>query len=254
MEIKELLNELANQYNHPQFIQLDPVSIPHQFSKKQDIEISGLFAAVFAWGQRVSILKKANELMGRMDGAPHEFVLHHTEKDLKKLEGFVHRTFNDTDLLYFIHFLKYWYTQSDSLESTFLKSLKKSDLTIEEGLNGFKNEFFSIDFVPHRTKKHISSPNQGSACKRLNMYLRWMVRSDEKGVDFGIWKEIKTSQLICPLDLHVCRLARKFGLLEREQNDWKAAIELTENLRLLDAEDPVKYDFALFGAGVERRY
>lgn len=250
-ETIELMNALEKHYNQTHFIELDPVSIPHQFSKRQDIEIAGLFAAVFAWGQRVTILSKANNLLQRMDNSPHDFIINHTDKDLAKMLGFVHRTFNDTDLLYFIEFLKFWYSRNESLESAFLYKGLKLEPTIESGLNNFRAIFFSLADVPKRTQKHISSPNQGSACKRLNMFLRWMVRSDSNGVDFGIWKGIKSSQLICPLDLHVARVARKFGLLEREQNDWKSAIELTNNLKLMDKNDPVKYDFALFGAGVE---
>ncbi len=250
-ETIELMNALEKHYNQTHFIELDPVSIPHKFSKKQDVEIAGLFAAVFAWGQRVTILKKANDLLERMDNSPHEFIINHNEKQLLKLLGFVHRTFNDTDLLYFINFLNFWYSKNDSLESAFLNPKLKSEPTIESGLNRFRSNFFSMNDVSIRTQKHISSPNQGSACKRLNMFLRWMVRKDSNGVDFGIWTIIKPSQLICPLDLHVARVARKFGLLEREQNDWKSAIELTNNLKLMDKNDPVKYDFALFGAGVE---
>ena len=249
-----MMNALEKHYNQPHFIELDPVSIPHQFTKKQDIEIAGLFAAVFAWGQRVTILNKANNLLERMDNSPHDFIIHHTDKDLSKMLGFVHRTFNDTDLLYFIHFLKFWYSNNDSLEKAFLNESLNSEATIESGLNTFRLNFFSLTDVPLRTQKHVSSPNQGSVCKRLNMFLRWMVRSDSNGVDFGIWKEIKSSQLICPLDLHVSRVARKFGLLEREQNDWKSAIELTNNLKLMDKNDPVKYDFALFGAGIGKMY
>ena len=253
-QIKDLLNELYERYNRKDFIALDPVSIPHQFTKKQDIEIAGLFAAVFAWGQRITIINKSNELLKLMDFEPHDFIIGHTDADLKRLLGFKHRTFNDTDLLYFISFLRHWYLQADTLETAFLSFKVHQDKTIENGLNQFKKYFFSLEDFPPRTMKHISSPEQGSSCKRLNMFLRWMVRKDTSGVDFGIWNQIKTSQLIMPLDVHSSRVARKFGLLESEKNDWKAAVELTAQLSRFDKNDPVKYDFALFGAGVEHVY
>lgn len=252
--IPAFLNKTYDAYNTPGFIENDPICIPHQFSRKQDIEIMGFFAAVFAWGQRVTIINKCKELIDRMDNAPHEFMLHHSDKDLKRLIGFKHRTFNDTDLLYFVSFFHDWYNKHDSLEDAFAKHIKPRHTSIEEGLNGFRNLFFSLPDVPQRTFKHIASPKQNSACKRINMYLRWMVRNDDRGVDFGLWKKIKPSQLICPLDVHVQRVAIKLGLLQREQSDWKAAIELTENLRKLDKSDPVKYDFALFGLGVSEKF
>jgi uncharacterized protein (TIGR02757 family) len=252
--ISDFLDKTYVTYNKPDFIANDPICIPHQFSKKEDIEIMGFFAAVFAWGQRITIINKCRELIERMDNAPHEFILHHSDKDLKRLVGFKHRTFNDTDLLYFISFFNDWYTQHDSLEDAFAMHIKPRHKSIEEGLNGFRNLFFALPDVPQRTFKHIASPHQNSACKRINMYLRWMVRKDDCGVDFGLWKKIKPSQLICPLDVHVQRVAIKLGLLQREQSDWKAAIELTENLRKLDRSDPVKYDFALFGLGVSEKF
>lgn len=253
-QIISLLNQKVKQYNQPSFIANDPVCIPHLFTQKQDIEIMGLFAAIFAWGQRVTIINKCKELIERMDGKPHEFITHHTDKDLKRLIGFKHRTFNDTDLLYFVHFLNHWYKKHPSLETAFSGGIKPKDETVENGLNHFRKLFFSLDDAPTRTFKHVASPEQNSACKRINMYLRWMVRKDDKGVDFGIWNNIKPSQLICPLDVHVQRVATKLGLLQRIQSDWQAAFELTQTLKTLDKKDPVKYDFALFGLGVDEHF
>ena len=247
---KDFLNKQVQIYNQPNFIELDPICIPHLFTKKQDIEIAGLFAAVFAWGQRSTIINKCKDLMDRMDHAPHQFVLQHSAKDLKRLLNFKHRTFNDTDLLYFVSFLNFWYTQNESLETAFSNHLLPKDINIENALNGFRNTFFSLPDVSLRTMKHIASPIQNSACKRLCMYLRWMVRNDNNGVDFGIWKNINPSQLMIPLDLHVQRTAIQLGLLSRTQSDWKAVLELTKNLSKLDKNDPVKYDYALFGLSV----
>lgn len=246
----QLLNQKFEEYNQSNFIPLDPICIPHRFSKKQDIEIAGLFAAVLAWGLRKTIINKCTSLMGMMDNSPHDFILNHKETDLKPFVNFKHRTFNGTDTLYFIDFLKRHYTKSESLESAFTQWMSPDDKTVENGLIGFHNYFFDNEFAPQRTRKHIATPSRKSACKRLNMMLRWFVREDAKGVDFGIWKNIKTSQLVCPLDVHVERQARILGLIDRKQSDWKAAIELTENLKSIDANDPVKYDFALFGIGV----
>lgn len=247
-ELKGFLDKKVIQYNTQDFIPNDPISIPHSFSLKQDIEIMGFFAAIFAWGQRKTIINKCKELAERMDNAPYDFVLNHKDIDLKKLLGFKHRTFNDTDLLYCVDFLKRHHNQYDSLEDAFVHGA-----TIEDSLNGFKKYFFKSENAPKRTGKHIPSPQQKSACKRLNMYLRWMVRKDECGVDFGIWNKISQRELICPLDLHVERTARELGLLTRDKSDWKSAIELTENLRMLDPDDPAKYDFALFGISIEEK-
>ncbi len=249
-DLKSFLDEKVEQYNQPHFISADPVSIPHLFTKKQDIEIAGFFAAVFAWGNRTTIIAKSNELLKGMDYDPHQFVLHHTEKDLKNLLHFKHRTFNTTDLLYFIQFLQHHYKLHHSLETAFVPHLK-STVIIEDALNHFYALFFSLDDAPERTKKHIAAPFKGSTCKRLNMFLRWMVRSDNKGVDFGIWKSIKPCQIICPVDVHVGRVARRLNLIKRVQTDWLTAVELTENLKAFDAADPVKYDFALFSLGVD---
>ncbi len=248
-QLAELLNAKTIHYNQPAFIKDDPVSIPHLFSKKQDIEIAGFFAAVFAWGNRTTIITKSKELMGRMDNAPHQFIMKHSVKELKRLLDFKHRTFNAADLLYFLEFFRLHYSENNSLENAFTRGVHKKDLTIEGGLNAFRKYFFSNEHEK-RTEKHIAAPEMGSACKRLNMFLRWMVRKDNNGVDLGIWKNISPAQLIIPVDLHVARVARSLGILQRKQTDWQAALELTEYLRTLDKQDPVKYDFALFGTGV----
>lgn len=253
--LKTFLDKKVKEYNRPEFIQSDPISIPHLFSKKQDIEIAGFFAAIFAWGIRKTIINKSRALMELMDFAPHDFCVHHQESDLKKLEGFCHRTFNDTDLLYFISFFKYHYSQSQTLETAFFPDeIKRNMEPVESGLNYFYEYFFSLEHVPNRTKKHIASPAKKSTCKRLNMFLRWMVRRDNNGVDFGIWNRISPSQLIMPVDVHVARVARHFRLLITDRVDWQTAKNLTESLRLLDPIDPVKYDFALFNLGVEEKY
>lgn len=253
-QLKDFLDSKVQQYNTPAFVKDDPISIPHLFTKNQDIEISALFAAVFAWGNRTIIIKKGKELLQRMDDAPFDFVQHHSDADLKRLLGFKHRTFNDTDLLYFIHFLHHHYSYNHSLESAFISGMNKVDETTENGLNYFFNYFFSLEDAPARTKKHIASPAKKSTCKRLNMFLRWMVRSDNNGVDFGIWKTISPAQLVCPIDVHVARVAYRFNLLKRNKIDWLAGVELTNYLRKLDAADPVKYDFALFGLGVIEKF
>lgn len=253
-KLKEFLDKKVDEYNQPFFVESDPVCIPHLFTKKQDIEIAALFAAIFAWGNRTTIIKKSKELLQLMDMAPYEFCLHHTSHSLKKLLGFKHRTFNDTDLLYFIEFFRSHYSRYESLESAFSKWINRSDETVENGLVGFQEYFFSLEDVPARTRKHISSPKRNSTCKRLNMFLRWMVRRDKRGVDFGIWKGISPAQLVCPIDVHVARVAKRFDLLQRKPVDWLAALELTEYLRSLDREDPAKYDFALFGLGVIEKF
>lgn len=251
-DLKNFLDKKVLEFNNPSFIKDDPICIPHLFSQKQDIEIAGFFAAIFAWGNRKTIINKCKFLLEIMDNAPYNFCMNHTDEDLKRLERFCHRTFNDTDLLYFISFFKFHYSKHKSLESAFFKNktIKQSDNVIEVSLNSFYQYFFSQEDVPLRTKKHIASPAKNSSCKRLNMYLRWMIRNDKKGVDFGIWNKISPSQLICPIDVHVARVARHFNLLKRKQVDWQAATELTNELRKFDNDDPVKYDFALFGLGV----
>lgn len=245
-ELKKLLDMKVDLYNQPSFISNDPVCIPHLFTKQQDIEIAAFFAAIFAWGNRTTIINKAKELMELMNMQPHTFVLHHSDNDLKKLKAFKHRTFTSEDLYHFIEFFHQHYTKHESLETAFFP---KKGMTVEMGLNHFKNYCFSFEHLK-RTEKHVSSPVQKSSCKRLNMFLRWMVRKDNKGVDFGIWNNIAPKDLICPLDVHVSRVARQLGLLHRKQDDWEAAIELTQNLRSFDKHDPIKYDFALFSMGV----
>ncbi len=256
IEVKALLDDRSDKYNQPEFIEADPIVIPHQFSKQQDIEIAGFFAATLAWGKRVTIIKKCNELLGLMDNTPHDFLLKHRLSDLKHFEKFKHRTFNGTDALYFIEFLSTYYKRHASLEDAFMwgaDSVNK-DFPIEAGLTRFHDTFFGLPDFPRRTIKHVSTPARKSACKRLNMYLRWMVRNDNRGVDFGIWKRISPSQLVCPCDVHVERVARKLGLIKQKGMNWKTALELTSNLRKLDAEDPVKYDFALFGLGILEQF
>lgn len=248
--LKNFLDKKVEQYNQPAFIKDDPISIPHLFTKKQDIEIAAFFTAVFAWGNRTTIINKSKELMQLMDMQPHEFCLNQDLGRLKRLFDFKHRTFNATDLLYFIEFLKYHYQHNNSLENAFTKWGDN----IEQMLIGFHHYFFSLEDVPPRTKKHIATPEKKSNCKRLNMFLRWMVRKDNKGVDFGIWSNIKQSQLICPVDLHVARVAKRLKLLQRKPIDWQAALELTANLKKFDPLDPVKYDFALFGLGIMEKF
>jgi len=252
-DLKQFLDKKVDEFNQPSFIKDDPISIPHIFSKKQDIEIAALFAAVFSWGNRTTIIHKATELMRRMDMAPHEFCKGYGKRDFKRLKGFKHRTFNDDDLLYFVEFLHEHYNTSGTLETAFSKCINDNDHSTEYALNGFKKYFFSLAHI-RRTEKHISSPLQKSTCKRMNMFLRWMVRKDNNGVDFGIWKKISPSHLICPVDVHVARVARRLGILQRKQTDWLAALELTEYLRTLDMDDPVKYDFALFGLGAHEKF
>lgn len=249
--LKDFFDSKVAQYNQPSFIKDDPIVVPHYFSKKQDIEIAGFFASIFAWGNRITIIQKSFELMQLMGNEPYHFCMHHSEQDLQELLQFKHRTFNTTDLLYFIAFLKFHYNQYDSLEDAFVTT--KGD-SMEIRLTVFHDYFFSLPDAPNRTRKHIATPYKGSSCKRLNMFLRWMVRKDKNGVDFGLWQKIKPAELICPIDLHVARVAKRFQLLDRKQMDWQAAIELTNYLRELDPADPVKYDFALFGLGVIEKY
>lgn len=248
--LKDFLDKKADFYNTPAFIENDPISIPHRFSLKQDKEIMGFFAAILAWGQRKTIISKCLELAHRFGNEPYRFIMEHSETDLKNMLGFKHRTFNDTDLLYFVDFLHRHYRHSSSLEDAFV--LNAGFTTVENSLTAFERNFFDHPNAPLRTQKHIATPARKSACKRLNMFLRWMVRADNRGVDFGIWTKIRPNELVCPIDVHVDRTARRLGLISRPQTDWLTAMELTENLRLLHAEDPVKYDFALFGLSIEK--
>ena len=253
-DLKAFLDEKVDEYNRPGFITNDPICIPHNYRKKQDIEIAGFVAAVLAWGQRKTIINKCREFFEMMDNAPHDFVLNHQDDDLKPFLDFKHRTFNSIDALYFIEFFKNHYQQFDSLEDAFVIGVPTNRLSTEAHLIQFFNHFFALPDHPQRTYKHIPNPARKSACKRINMYLRWMVRKDDCGVDFGLWDRIRMDQLVCPCDLHVDRVGRKLGLITRKQTDWRTAIELTENLKRLDLNDPVKYDFALFGLGVEEKF
>lgn len=250
VHLKEFLDKKVKEYNRPSFIKDDPIAIPHSFTHKQDIEIAGFFAAILAWGNRTTIINKSKELMQRMDRSPYAFVKGHSPGDLQRLKKFKHRTFNEDDLSYFVEFFHQHYSKHNSLESAFFPI---AGLDTEHSLTHFKKYFFSFEHL-RRTEKHISSPLQRSTCKRLNMYLRWMVRDDNKGVDFGLWKTISSSKLICPIDVHVARVAKKLGLLKRKQVDWMAAMELTEALKRMDKDDPVKYDFALFNLGVIEKF
>lgn len=246
------LNEKQREYESPAFIAGDPISVPHQYTKKQDIEIAGFFAASLAWGQRTTIIRSTQAILQAMDNAPHDFLLHHRDSDLKRFLLLKHRTFNATDLLYFIERLAMHYREFDSLEWAF-EPMPGAVSSMEERLRAFHNRFFVGDF-PERTRKHVATPARGSACKRLNMFLRWMVRSNARGVDFGIWHSIKPQELICPVDVHVARVAYRLQLIPENKADWKTALALTESLRSFDAADPVKYDYALFALGAEERF
>ncbi|WP_443633131.1 TIGR02757 family protein [Candidatus Marifrigoribacter sp. Uisw_064] len=246
-ELKEFLDEKVLLYNQPKFIETDPIQIPHLFSKKEDIEVIGFLTATIAWGNRKSIINNGKRLVNIMGNSPYDFVMNYSEKEFDKISGFVHRTFNASDLAYFLKALKYIYTTHGGLENLFKQH--EQPFTLQPAIHQFKQLFFSIPH-PHRTQKHVSDPLKNSAAKRINMFLRWMVRNDATGVDFGIWNTLSASQLSCPLDVHSGNVARKLGLLNRKQNDGKALLELDTSLRNLDPIDPVKYDFALFGLGV----
>jgi uncharacterized protein (TIGR02757 family) len=246
-ELKDFLDAKVEQYNNLKFIESDPIQVPHQFSLKEDIEIAGFLTATISWGNRKSIINNAKRMAELLDNSPFDFVLNHHETDLEKLEPFVHRTFNGEDFIQFIKSLQHIYKNHNGLESMFLKHAEKDSL--QNSISQFKSTFFEIEHVS-RIQKHVSDPLKNSAAKRINMFLRWMVRTDCTGVDFGIWNTLSPSQLSCPLDVHSGNVARKLGLLTRKQNDAKALLELDSALRKLDSKDPVKYDFALFGLGV----
>lgn len=246
-ELKDFLDSKVEQYNNPKFIESDPIQIPHQFTLKEDIEISGFLTATISWGNRKSIINNAKRLMLLLDNSPYDFVMNHQENDLEKLKPFVHRTFNGDDCIQFIKSLQHIYKNHNGLENLFGKYAHKNSM--QSSISEFKRTFFEIDHLP-RTQKHVSDPLRNSAAKRINMFLRWMVRTDNTGVDFGIWKSLSPALLSCPLDVHSGNVARKLNLLKRKQNDGKALLELDISLRKLDATDPVKYDFALFGLGV----
>ncbi len=247
--LKEMLDEKADWYNTVAFIEDDPVSIPHMFGLKEDREIAGLFSATIAWGQRATIIRNATRLMQLMDHAPFDFVMHAAESELRALEGFTHRTFNGQDARYFVLALRRLYAGHGGLEKVISGFWKDHHGDAGRALSSFRALFFSAG-EPGRTTKHVADPLRGSSAKRLNMFLRWMVRSDDRGVDFGLWKDIPMSQLCCPLDVHTGRIARALGMLRRHSNDWSAVLELTALLREFDPDDPVRYDFALFGMGM----
>ncbi|MBO0340864.1 MAG: TIGR02757 family protein [Bacteroidota bacterium] len=250
-ELKEFLDAKVLEYNHPKFLEDDPLQIPHVFTQKEDIEISAFLTATIAWGNRKSIINNANKLMGLMGNVPYDFIMNYSEDDLEHLSSFVHRTFNGIDLAYFVSSLQHIYKNHGGLETVFSENQTKDSM--QPAISKFKELFFEL---PHqnRTQKHVSDPNKGSAAKRINMFLRWMVRDNSTGVDFGLWKGIDSAKLSCPLDVHSGNVARKLKLLNRKQNDAKALQELDKNLRKLDATDPVKYDFALFGLGVFEKF
>ncbi len=252
MNIIHFLESRTEQYNHPGFIVEDPISIPHKFSRKEDIEIAGFLTALISWGRRPAILKAANILMEMMDRAPGDFILNHKDNDLKQLSRFVYRTFNSSDLLFLVEALHRIYKEEGGLETVCNRAFQDTG-TIKGMLTGLRKSLLQTEHLA-RSEKHLAAPEKGSAAKRLNMFLRWMVRRDEKGVDFGIWKEIPMSALMIPLDVHSGNTARKLGLLRRKQNDWKAVEELTAVLRQFDPEDPVKYDYALFGTGIYENF
>ena len=248
-ELKSFLDYKAQLYESSAFISHDPIQIPHQFSKKEDIEIAAFLSATIAWGNRVSILRSAQRIIDMTDNSPHDFVLNFQKIGFKKSKGFVHRTFNEQDLVYFFKSLKNIYKIHGGLEKLF----SSNKIPLQERIHHFKKTFFELNH-PARTKKHISDPIKGSAAKRINMFLRWMVRSNQNGVDFGIWKSISSSELSLPLDVHTASVARKLGLIKRKQNDAKALLELDTKLRKFDPNDPVKYDFALFGLGAFEKF
>jgi len=248
--IKNLLDRKVDEYNSLEFIPKDPVSIPHMFNNKEDIEISGFLTAIISWGQRKTIITNATRLIRLMDHAPYDFIMHSSDKDLMPFKQFKHRTFNGEDCLYFMKSLQNMYLHYGGLEASFIPPEGKE---LVEGIIQFRRRFFSVPF-PARSAKHIANPSEGASAKRINMFLRWMVRKDECGVDFGIWKNIRPSRLYCPLDVHTGEVARKLGILKTKQNNWQAVEELTGYLRMLDPEDPVKYDYALFGMGVNKEF
>jgi uncharacterized protein (TIGR02757 family) len=248
-DLQAFLDEQVAKYNQPGFIEADPISIPHQFRRLQDREIMGFWVSMLAWGQRKTMIANAQELIRLMDGAPYDFILNHQEEDRIRFLNFKHRTFQPTDTLYFLEFFQHYYRHHASLETAFSQFIQPDSPHVEAALIGFHELFFDLSDSPQRTRKHVATPKRGSTCKRLNMFLRWMVRRDDQGVDFGLWQSIRADQLLMPLDVHVDRIARKYGLLKRKQTDWLAVLELTETLKTFDPMDPVKYDFALFGMG-----
>ena len=250
LNLKEFLDIKSEEYNNTSFIENDPIQIPHKFKTKEDIEISGFLTATIAWGNRKSIINSSKRMMELLENDPYNFIINHSDKDLKSLLGFVHRTFNGYDFIQFVKSLKNIYCNHGGLETVFFNNMK--DNSLHNSIHQLKNIFFEKEHLK-RTRKHVSDPFKGSAAKRINMFLRWMVRKDDKGVDFGIWNSINQKNLSCPLDVHSGNIARKLGILNRKQNDHKAVLELDNSLRKYDESDPVKYDFALFGIGVNEK-
>lgn len=246
-EMRDFLDEKVVLYNNPSFIELDPVQIPHMYTAKEDVELAGFLSATISWGNRKAIIKGARKMMDLMGNAPHDFIMSHDQTQLDRLGAYVYRTFNGTDLTFFITSLRHIYAEKGGLEGIF--NAYQGEDSLQDAIHHLKQIFFSIEHPP-RTRKHLPDPHGGSAAKRVNMFLRWMVRRDKCGVDFGLWQDIPPGILSCPLDLHTGNVARKLGLIDRKQNDAKALGQLDESLRKLDAVDPVKYDFALFGLGI----
>ena len=249
-DIHNLLEEHADLCNRPDFIPSDPIRVPHRFEKLQDIEIAGFWACTIAWGLRKTIIKSAMWAMELMEFSPHEFVLHHSAQERKRFAKYYHRTFQPADALYFLEYLQHYYREHESLEEAFAKYLHDEDETVEPALRGFHRDFFSLPSAPARTRKHLPTPERNSACKRINLFLRWMVRRDDRGVDFGLWRRIAPRQLVIPYDTHVQRVALELGLIARKQADWKSALALTRTLRSFDEKDPIRYDFALLHIGL----
>ncbi len=249
-ELKAYLDAKVKEYNNSNFVSEDPISIPHSYNKKQDIEITAFWVSMLSWGLRKTIINKSKELFGLMGDSPYEFIINHTEKDRSRFEAFKHRTFQYTDTLYFLDYLQRYYRANETLENAFSKYMTEDSIHVGDAIKGFHDDFFAIDYAPQRTRKHVATPARGSTCKRMNMFLRWMVRDSSTAVDFGIWNTLQPSQLLIPLDVHVDRIGRKLKLIKRKQRDFQTVLELTASLKNFDPEDPVKYDFALFGVGV----
>lgn len=248
-ELGELLERLHDKYNNPDFIEADPISVPHSFSSRDDREVAGFLASTIAWGNRKAIVKSAHRMMHYMDNAPAEFVREASDEELCRLQSYVHRTFNGQDFIDFVRSIRHIYDRWGGI-GCFFESRYAETRDMAQVLSEFRREFFAVDHNPH-CEKHLSSIDKGAACKRLNMYIRWFVRRDERGVDFGLWRTIPMSALYLPLDVHTGNMGRALGLLSRRQSDWKATVEITESLRGFDPEDPVRYDFSLFGAGID---
>ena len=251
--LKDLLDSYVEIYNNPAFIEDDPISIPHLFSNRKDIEIIGLWTALLSWGLRKTIINKSRELCEIMDYDPYDFIMNHTDNDLKRVSKFKHRTFNGTDALCMISFFKWYYSQYDSIENAFIPDQSHEGEYMKHGIHNFHQTFLRAPDYVVRTKKHVANPMAKSSCKRINMFLRWMVRNDDRGVDFGLWSKIDMGQLMIPLDVHVYRVAVRLGLVNRKQTDWLTVENLTQKLRLLNPDDPVIYDYALFGMGIESK-